>query len=153
MVWTVVTRGDYARENGAYASDVTDREWRLIAPHLPSALLGGRPRTTLLREVVNAIFYLLQTGCQWRMLPRDFPPRSTIYGYFRSWIDGGSGHMFTMFFTGGAAIWKGVRKARPLRLSTAKASKQALMPVNRWGMTPERGSRGASAISSPTCSD
>lgn len=89
MVWTVVTRGDYARENGAYASDVTDREWRLIAPHLPSALLGGRPRTTLLREVVNAIFYLLQTGCQWRMLPRDFPPRSTIYGYFRSWIDGG----------------------------------------------------------------
>ena len=89
MVWTAATRGDYARANGAYASDVTEREWGLIAPHLPAARPGGRPRSTFLRQVVNAIFYLLQSGCQWRMLPRDFPPRSTVYGYFRSWIDGG----------------------------------------------------------------
>ena len=80
MVWTAATRGDYARENGAYASDVTDREWELIGPHLPAARPGGRPRSTFLRQVINAIFYLLQTGCQWRMLPRDFPPRSTVYG-------------------------------------------------------------------------
>jgi transposase len=89
MVWTAATRKDYAREIGAYASDATDREWDLIAPHLPAVLPGGRPRSTSMRKVVNAIFYLLQTGCQWRMLPRDFPPRSTVYGYFRSWTNAG----------------------------------------------------------------
>lgn len=86
MAWTAATRGDYARRGGTYASDVTDREWALIAPLLPSTRAGGRPRRTCLRRVIDAIFYLLQTGCQWRMLPRDFPPRSTIYGYFRTWI-------------------------------------------------------------------
>lgn len=89
MAWTAATRGDYVRASGSYASDVTDREWALIAPLLPAAREGGRPRTTCLRRVVNAIFYLLQAGCQWRMLPRDFPPRSTVYGYFRAWIEAG----------------------------------------------------------------
>ena len=89
MAWTAATRGDYVRLNGSYASDVRDREWALIAPSLPAARQGGRPRSTCLRQVVNAIFYLLQTGCQWRMLPRDFPPRSTVYGYFRAWIAAG----------------------------------------------------------------
>jgi transposase len=82
-------RGDYVRASGTYASDVTDREWALIAPLLPAARSGGRPRSTCLRRVVNAIFYLLQTGCQWLMLPRDFPPRSTVYGYFCAWIAAG----------------------------------------------------------------
>ncbi len=89
MAWTAATRGDYVRPSGSYASDVTDREWALIAPLLPAPRTGGRPRTTCLRRVVNAIFYLLQAGCQWRMLPRDFPPRSTVYGYFRAWIGAG----------------------------------------------------------------
>jgi transposase len=86
MAWTAATRGDYVRPSGTYASDVTDREWALIAPLLPAARRGGRRRSTCLRQVVNAIFYLLQAGCQWRMLPRDFPPRGTVYGYFRAWI-------------------------------------------------------------------
>ena len=64
-------------------------EWALIALLLPAARPGRRPRTICLRPVVDAIFYLLQTGCQWRMLPRDFPPRSTVYGYFRAWIVAG----------------------------------------------------------------
>ncbi len=89
MAWTAATRGDYVRPSGSYASDVTDREWALIAPLLPPSRTGGRPRTTCLRRVVNAIFYLLQAGCQWRMLPRDFPPRSTVYGYFRAWMAAG----------------------------------------------------------------
>lgn len=89
MAWTAVTRRDYVRSSGAYASDVTDREWALIGPHLPSQRPGGRPRSACLRQVLNAVFYLLQTGCQWRMLPRDFPPRSTVYGYFRTWIAAG----------------------------------------------------------------
>ena len=89
MAWTAATRGDYVRPGGTYASDVTDREWALIAPLLPAPRRGGRPRTTCLRRVVDAIFYLVQAGCQWRMLPRDFPPRSTVYGYFRAWIAAG----------------------------------------------------------------
>jgi len=90
MAWTAATRRDYARPTGSYASDVTDREWALISPLLPRAKPGGRPRVTCLRRVIDAIFYLLQTGCQWRMLPRDFPPRSTVYGYFRRWRDDGT---------------------------------------------------------------
>jgi len=89
MTWTPATRSDYERTSEAYASDVTEREWALIAPHLPAARPGGRPRSACLRRVLNAVFYLLQTGCQWRMLPRDFPPRSTVYGYFRAWIAAG----------------------------------------------------------------
>ncbi len=83
MAWTAATRGNYVRPSGSYASNVTDREWALIAPPLPSARSGGRPRSSCLRRVIDAIFFLLQTGCQWRMLPRDLPPRSTVYGYFQ----------------------------------------------------------------------
>ncbi len=89
MAWTAATLGDYVRPSGTYASDALDREWTLIAPPLPSARSGGRPRSTCLRRVIDAIFYLLQTGCQWRMLPRDHPPRSTVYGYFQKWIAAG----------------------------------------------------------------
>ena len=90
MAWTAATRVDYARHHSAYASDVTDREWSMMVVHLSPAKPGGRPRTTCLRRVVNAIFYLIQTGCQWRMLPRDFPPRSTVYGYFQRWRNDGT---------------------------------------------------------------
>jgi len=86
MAWTAAVRGDYVRPSGSYASDVMNREWALIAPLLPAPRSGGRPRSTCLRRVIDAIFYLLQSGCQWRMLPRDFPPRSTVYGYVRAWI-------------------------------------------------------------------
>src|SRR5258708_237053 len=64
-----------------YPSDITDAQWALIEPHLP-VYPGGRPRKTDLRDVVNAIFYLLRTGCQWRYLPKDFPPKSTVSRYF-----------------------------------------------------------------------
>src|SRR4051794_41552357 len=89
MAWTAVTRGDYLRPSGSYASDVTDREWALIAPLLPAARSGGRPRSTCLRRVINAIFYLLQAGCQGRMLSRDFSPRRTGHGHFRAWVANG----------------------------------------------------------------
>lgn len=69
----------------AYKSDLTDREWRLIEPLIPPAKPGGHPRTVDMRKVVNAIFYLLRTGCSWEMLPHDFPPYSTVYYYFRRW--------------------------------------------------------------------
>src|SRR5271165_2899223 len=71
-----------------YDTDLTDAAWALIGPMLPAARRGGRPRTTNIRAVLNAIFYLLRTGCQWRLLPREFPVWSTVYHYFRVWKNG-----------------------------------------------------------------
>ena len=88
-MWTASARHHYRRSGGRYATDVTDAEFARIEPLLPAAKRGGRRRTTLLREVLNALLYLLRTGCPWRMLPREFPPKSTVYGYFRRfWEDG-----------------------------------------------------------------
>jgi putative transposase len=72
-----------------YPSDITDRQWALIEPHIP-VYPGGRPRTTNLRDVVDAILYVLRTGCQWRYLPKDFPPRSTVWRYFDEWRHNGT---------------------------------------------------------------
>jgi putative transposase len=74
-------------ERKPYPTDLTDEQWQLIEPLLPPAKPGGRPRKTDLREVVNALFYLNRAGCQWRMLPHEFPPWKTVYNYFRLWID------------------------------------------------------------------
>lgn len=71
--------------NLSYPSDVTDAQWALFEPLLPPVPTGGRPRTTDMRDVVNAIFYILRTGCQWRYLPKDFPPKSTVGRYFKQW--------------------------------------------------------------------
>jgi len=89
MPWTETTRADYRRDGLRYASDFTDAEWALIVRLLPHRRRLGRPRTTDLRRVVEAISYVLATGCQWRALPSDFPPRSTVQGYFYAWRDTG----------------------------------------------------------------
>jgi putative transposase len=73
----------------SYPSDVTDAQWVLIEPHLP-VYPGGRPRKTDLRDVVDAVFYVLRTGCQWRYLPKDFPPKSTVWRYFNEWRHNGT---------------------------------------------------------------
>ena len=73
----------------SYPSDVTDAQWPLIEPRLP-VYPGGRPRKTNLRDVVDAIFYVLRTGCQWRYLPKDFPPKSTVWRYFDEWRHNGT---------------------------------------------------------------
>jgi transposase len=89
MPWTEAARREYRRESNRYASDLTDREWALIAPFMPPPKPVGRPRTTDLREVMNAIFYMASSGCQWALLPKDFPPPSTVQRYFYDWRDGG----------------------------------------------------------------
>jgi putative transposase len=89
MPWTEITRAHYQRDGLRYASDFTDAEWALIARLLPHRRRLGRPRTTDLRRIVEAILYVLATGCQWRALPSDFPPRSTVQGYFYAWRDTG----------------------------------------------------------------
>jgi transposase len=68
-----------------YPSDLTDAEWALVAPMIRPAKRGGRPRTVDVREVLNAIFYVLSTGCQWPALPRDLPPKSTVWDYLDLW--------------------------------------------------------------------
>jgi transposase len=73
----------------SYPSDITDAQWALIEPHLP-VYPGGRPRKTDLRDVVDAVFYVLRTGCQWRYLPKDFPPKSTVWRYFDEWRHNGT---------------------------------------------------------------
>jgi transposase len=89
-MWTKITRKKYGREKLRYASDTTDEEWSVIEPLLPALATGrGRPRTTELRSVVNALFYMAQSGCQWRMLPKEFPPYTTVQRYFYPWRDSG----------------------------------------------------------------
>ena len=83
MVWTPFTRADHDRSGLRYASDTTDEEWRLIEPLMPLQPARGRPRRTDLRAVIDAIFYLLQSGCQWGLLPKEFPPKSTVHHYFK----------------------------------------------------------------------
>jgi transposase len=90
MAWTEITRPKYRRDGLRYASDATDAEWAVIVPHLPAEPRRGRPRTTSLRAVVNAILYIVQTCCQWRLLPKEFPPFTTVQYYFYRWRDDGT---------------------------------------------------------------
>jgi len=68
-----------------YTSDLSDKEWQLLEPLVPAAKPGGRPRTTNMREVMNGIFYVLKTGCQWENLPGEFPPTGTVFDYYNTW--------------------------------------------------------------------
>src|SRR3979490_3531787 len=85
MAWTEITRRHYRREGLRYESDTTDAEWFVMQPLLPPASALGRPRATDMRTVINAILYIASTGCQWRQLPKDFPPYSMVPGYFYAW--------------------------------------------------------------------
>jgi len=84
-MWTETAREQYQREDLRYASDMTDAEWALIEPHMPGQKALGRPRIVRLRGVVDALLYILRTACPWRLLPRDFPKRSTVQRYFYAW--------------------------------------------------------------------
>src|ERR1700720_3791664 len=102
MPWTEITREQYRRDGLRYASDTTDAEWRLIEPLMPAPSRRGRPREISVREIsvrviMNAILYIAATGCQWRALPKDFPPYSTVQHYFYDWRD--------------RQVWRGVNRA------------------------------------------
>ena len=88
-MWTETTQQQYRRDSLRYASDVTDEEWALVEGFLPRPRKLGRPRTTEMREVVNALLYMLTTGCQWRLLPKEFPPFSTVQRFFYRWREAG----------------------------------------------------------------
>jgi putative transposase len=99
-------------ERKPYPTDLTDEQWKLIEPFLPPAEPGGRPRSTDLREVVNALLYLVRSGCQWRMIPHEFPPWRTCYNYYRAWIDN--------------AVWDEI--VASLRMDVRAASGRSEMP-------------------------
>src|SRR5688500_8585101 len=85
-MWTVEHRRAYERDGLRYPSDLTDAEWALVKPLIPPAKRGGRKRAVDVREVLNGIFYVLATGCQWRALPKDLPPKSTVHDYLTLWV-------------------------------------------------------------------
>ncbi|MHA6646244.1 transposase, partial [Mesorhizobium sp. A623] len=78
-MWTKANRGKYNRDGLRYPSDLTNAEWGLVEPLIPPAKRGGRRREVDVREVLNGLLYVLSTGCQWRAVPKDLPPRSTLF--------------------------------------------------------------------------
>jgi transposase len=84
-MWTVEQRQAHDHAGLRYPSDLTDAEWALVEPLIPPARRGGRERTVDVRAVLDGIFYVLATGCQWRALPKDLPPKSTVYDYLTLW--------------------------------------------------------------------
>lgn len=112
MAWTDLTRARYERASARYASDLTDGEWALVRDLLPRRAATGRPRTTPMRTLIDAIFYVAWTGCQWRALPPDFPPRSTVQRYFYAWRNSGLWKKIGRTLGRRARVRAG-RKARP----------------------------------------
>ena len=89
-MWTAENRGKYERKGQRYPSDLTDEEWALVEPEMPPQRRGRRYPAADRREVLDAILYVLSTGCQWRQLPKDFPPKSTVHDYLIDWHGDGT---------------------------------------------------------------
>ena len=151
-MWTTENRGRYDRSRLRYPSDLTDEEWKLVEPLIPPAKRGGDKRTVNIREVVNGMMYVLSTGCQWRAMPKDLPPRSTVHGYFDLWDWDGTldGIHHELYVKCREAIG---REASP---TAAVIDSQSVKSAEKGGstirrdMTQARRSRARSAISSST---
>ena len=133
----------------AYPSDLSDAEWQVIAPLIPPAKPGGRPREVDMREIVNGIFYITRSGCAWRMLPHDFPPWSTVHHYFRAWRKEGTWEKIHDALRARVRLQEG-RDPQP---SAAILDSQSVKTTEKGGleatMRPRR-SMAASGISSWT---
>jgi transposase len=131
-MWTDEHRATYRRDATGFPSNLTDTEWDRLAPLIPTAKPGGRPRKTDMRSAMNAILYLLRTGCPWRYLPRDgFPPRSTVYNIFRKFQREGSWE----------AIWAELHAALRERLGR-EASPTAAVLDSQTLKSAEKGAVG-----------
>ena len=106
-----------------YPSDLTDAEWLLVEPLIPPARHGGRRRSVNVREVLNGIFYILWTGCQWKALPKDLPPKSTVHDYLELWNWDGTLERIHHTLYVRCASRKGVKRAPRWRSSTPRPPK------------------------------
>ena len=152
-MWKPEHRVAADRRGLRYASDLSDAEWAMLAPMIPPAKRGGRRREVDVREVLNAIFYVLWTGCQWKALPKDLPPRSTVWDYFDLWSwDGTLERVHEALYV--ESRERAGREASPTRAiidsQTAKGASKGGPRLIRRATTLARRRRGASATSSST---
>jgi transposase len=150
-MWTPENRGRYDRSKLRYPSDLTDEEWALVAPEIPPAKRGGNKRRVDIREVVNGLMYVLSTGCQWRALPKDLPPRSTVHGYFDLWdYDGTLDRIHHALYVRcrEAAERDASPTAAIIDSQSVKSAEKGGARSTRPAMTRARRSRGRSATSS-----
>src|SRR6201997_445007 len=148
-MWTTEHRRFAARKGLRYPSDLTDGEWALIEPMIPPAKRGGRPRDVNVREALNAIFYVLSTGCQWQALPKDLPPKSTAHSYFMLWDwDGTLERIHHALYV--ATREREGREASPtaaiIDSQSAKAAQKGAPRSTRRALMRARKSRAASGI-------
>jgi transposase len=148
-MWTPEHRRAADRRGLRYPSDLSDAEWALVAPMIPPAKRGGRPRDVNVREVLNGIFYVLSTGCQWNALPKDLPPKSTIYDYFDLWdYDGTLERIHHALYL--TVREQSGRAASPtvaiIDAQSAKGAQKGGRRSTPQGMTQARRSRVASGI-------
>jgi transposase len=151
-MWTKESRVRYDRSALRYPSDLTDGEWAILAPLIPPAKHGGRPRAVDIRAVMGGLLYVLETGCPWRHLPKDFPPKSTVHSYFELWAwDGTLERIHDALYV--AVREQEGREASPsaaiLDSQSAKSAQKGGLRSTRSGSTRARKSRGSSATSSP----
>lgn len=152
-MWTAENRSLYERKGLRYPSDLTADEWAVVAPLIPPAKHGGRHREVDIREVLNAIFYVLATGCQWRALPKDLPARSTVHDYAMLWAWDGTLHR--IHDTLAAETRQRAGRARNPSLAiidsqSVKSAEKGGRASIRRAMTRRRGSGARSATSSST---
>jgi transposase len=152
-MWTKEQREAHKPRTGGYPSDVTDAEWAIIEPLIPPARTGGRHRDTDMRAVFNAARYVSRTGCQWRQMPKDFPPHSTVYNYYWEWCRYGTMDRIhdALFAACREAIG---REAEPtaaiVDTQVAKATEKGGPRAIRSAMTRARRRRASSATPSST---
>ena len=152
-MWTRKHRRAADRRGLRYPSDLTDAEWALVEPAIPPSKPGGRPRDVKVREVLNAIFYVLSTGCQWKALPKDLPPKSTAHYYFMLWDwDGTLERIHHMLYV--ATREREGREASPtaaiIDSQSAKTAQRGAPRSTRRATMRARRSRAASGTSSST---
>ena len=152
-MWTKANRGKYNRDGLRYPSDLTDAEWGLVEPLIPPAKRGGRRREVDVREVVNGLLYVLSTGCQWRAVPKDLPPKSTLFSYFDLWNwDGTLGRIHQELYVKCREAMG--REASPtaaiIDSQSVKGAEKGGVASTRAGMMRGRRSKARSAISSST---